>query len=80
MIDRKIKENSLVELESLADPVKRRTVGGFKVHAYQIPRGSIASYYPETNELMPVSHYDPLCKTPSAKSIPVIVRPMAEPL
>lgn len=74
MADRRIEENSLVELESLADPAKCRTVSGFKVRAYGIPRGSIATYYPEANELMPISHNDPLSKTPSAKSIPVIVR------
>jgi molybdopterin-dependent oxidoreductase alpha subunit len=79
MAERKIAENAVVELESLADPAKRRTVSGFKVHAYRIPRGSIASYYPETNELIPVGHCDQLAKTPSGKSIPVLVRPMAEP-
>ena len=41
---------------------------------------SVASYYPETNKLMPISHCDRLSKTPSAKSIPVIVRPMTRPL
>jgi molybdopterin-dependent oxidoreductase alpha subunit len=75
MADREIEERSLVELESLADR-NRRIVPGFIAHAYNIPRGSIAAYYPETNELMPVSHIDPQSKTPSAKSIPVIVRPM----
>jgi molybdopterin-dependent oxidoreductase alpha subunit len=80
MADRRIEENSLIELESLADPAKRRIVRGFKVRVYKIPRGSVASYYPETNELMPISHCDRLSKTPSAKSIPVIVRPMTRPL
>ena len=75
MADRQIAEQDLVELESLADR-NHRTVSGFLAHAYNIPRGSIAAYYPETNELMPVSHIDPKSKTPSAKSIPVIVRPM----
>ncbi|HUC18285.1 MAG TPA: FdhF/YdeP family oxidoreductase [Acetobacteraceae bacterium] len=76
MEERRITEDMLVALESLADPNRRRTVGGFRVKPYNIPRGSIASYYPETNELMPISHHDLLAKTPSAKSIPVIVRPM----
>jgi formate dehydrogenase major subunit len=76
MAERQIADSTLVELESLADPTTRRILPGFKVHTYNIPRGSIASYYPETNELMPVTHYDPQSKTPSAKSIPVIVRPM----
>ena len=80
MAERGIEESSLVELESLADPAKRRVVGGFRVNVYKIPRGCIASYYPETNELMPLSHRDSLSKTPSAKSIPVIIRPMAPAL
>jgi hypothetical protein len=47
------------------------------VKAYSIPRGSIAAYYPETNGLMPLSYHDQKSKTPSVKSIPVLVRPMA---
>jgi formate dehydrogenase major subunit len=77
MTDRRIEEDSIVELVSLADPKKQRAVSGFKVRPYKIPRGCIASYYPETNDLMPVEHFDPLSKTPSAKSIPVLVRSVA---
>jgi hypothetical protein len=42
-----------------------------------IPKGSIAAYCPETNNLVPLSYHDKKSKTPSAKSIPVIVRPLA---
>jgi anaerobic selenocysteine-containing dehydrogenase len=77
MTARQIEEGSIVELVSLADPKKQRAVSGFKVRPYKIPRGCIASYYPETNDLMPVEHFDPLSKTPSAKSIPVLVRSVA---
>jgi molybdopterin-dependent oxidoreductase alpha subunit len=76
MAERGIEPDSLVELESLADSETRRTVAGFKARSYNIPRGSIASYYPETNDLMPIGHYDARSKTPSAKSIPVLVRPL----
>jgi hypothetical protein len=38
----------------------------------------IAAYYPETNNPMPLSYYDQRSKTPSAKSIPVLVRPMRD--
>jgi anaerobic selenocysteine-containing dehydrogenase len=77
MAAREIEANSLVELESVTDHGDvRRTAAGFKVKPYNIPRGSIASYYPETNNLMPLSYYDQRSKTPSAKSIPVLVRPM----
>jgi molybdopterin-dependent oxidoreductase alpha subunit len=78
MAERQIVPNSLVELESVTDHGDvRRTASGFKVKPYNIPRGSIAAYYPETNNLLPLSYHDQRCKTPSAKSIPVVVRPMA---
>jgi len=78
MADRQIEPDSLVELESVTDGGDvRRTVSGFKVRPYNIPRGSIAAYYPETNGLLPLSYHDKKSKTPSAKSIPVVVRPMA---
>jgi molybdopterin-dependent oxidoreductase alpha subunit len=78
MADRQIEPGSLVELESVTDGGDvRRTVSGFKVRPYNIPQGSLAAYYPETNGLLPLSCHDKKSKTPSAKSIPVVVRPMA---
>jgi molybdopterin-dependent oxidoreductase alpha subunit len=76
MAERHIESEALVEIESLADTERRRTVDGFKVKPYNIPRGSVATYYPETNNLMPLSHHDAKSKTPSAKSIPVLIRAM----
>jgi molybdopterin-dependent oxidoreductase alpha subunit len=77
MASRQIEPESLVELESVTDGGNvRRTVSGFKVRPYNIPKGSIAAYYPETNNLLPLSYHDKKSKTPSAKSIPVIVKPM----
>jgi molybdopterin-dependent oxidoreductase alpha subunit len=79
MAEREIEANSFVELESVTDHGDvRRTAAGFKVKPYNIPRGSIAAYYPETNNLMPLSYHDQRSKTPSAKSIPVLVRPMRD--
>jgi hypothetical protein len=51
---------------------------GFKVKPYNIPRGSIAAYYPETNNLLRLSNHNKKSKTPSAKSIPVVVRTMGD--
>jgi formate dehydrogenase major subunit len=76
MAERHIEPEALVEIESLADKDRRRVVDGFKVKPYNIPPGSVASYYPETNDLLPLSHHDARSKTPSAKSIPVLIRPM----
>ena len=77
MADRRIEPDALVELESVTAGDVHRAAGGFKARPYNIPRGSIAAYYPETNGLMPLSYHDKKSKTPSAKSIPVIVRSMA---
>jgi len=76
MAERSIEAEALVEIESLADTDRRRMVAGFKVRPYNIPRGSAAAYYPETNNLLPLSHHDSRSKTPSAKSIPVLIRSM----
>jgi formate dehydrogenase major subunit len=78
MAARGIAPDSLVELQSVTDGgAVRRTASGFKARPYNIPLGSIAAYYPETNTLLPLSHHDKKSKTPSAKSIPVIVTPVA---
>ena len=47
--------------------------------AYSIARGSVATYYPEANCLVPLDYNDQASGTPSYKSIPVrIVRAHAE--
>ena len=48
-----------------------RTLGGLAVTPFDIPRGTIAAYYPECNVLVPVAHHDQLSKTPASKSVPV---------
>jgi molybdopterin-dependent oxidoreductase alpha subunit len=48
-----------------------RRLGGLTLTAYQLPRGTIAGYYPECNVLVPVTHHDELSKTPASKSVPV---------
>jgi anaerobic selenocysteine-containing dehydrogenase len=48
-----------------------RALGGLKLIAYRIPRGTIASYYPECNVLISLDHHDVMSKTPASKSIPV---------
>jgi molybdopterin-dependent oxidoreductase alpha subunit len=46
-----------------------RRAPGFKVVAYDIPRGSAAAYFPETNVLIPVTSYADHSRTPTSKSI-----------
>src|SRR3546814_5043157 len=40
---------------------------------YDIPRGCLAAYYPETNALVPLSSFADHARTPTSKSIPVVV-------
>ncbi|HTH98308.1 MAG TPA: FdhF/YdeP family oxidoreductase [Stellaceae bacterium] len=39
--------------------------------AYDIAPGSVAAYYPEANNLVPLDYHDPQSGTPSYKSVPV---------
>lgn len=57
-------------ITDLDDGVDRR-LGGLVVTPYRIPPGTVASYYPECNVLVPVTHHDRLSKTPGSKSVPV---------
>ncbi|KAF1047443.1 FdhF/YdeP family oxidoreductase [Xylophilus sp.] len=55
---------------AIDDGVERR-VGGLRVLAYDIPRGSAAGYYPECNPLIPLALHAEQSKVPAAKAIPI---------
>ncbi len=77
MAARAIAPQALVEIEALSGDGVERRVRGFAALPYDIPRGSIAAYYPETNPLLALAYHDHKSQTPAAKSIPVIVCAMA---
>lgn len=62
-----------VDLESLCEDQVRRIARRFLLVEYDIPRGCLAAYYPETNALVPLSSFADEARTPTSKSIPVIV-------
>jgi molybdopterin-dependent oxidoreductase alpha subunit len=62
-----------VDLESLCDDGVPRRARHFLLVAYDIPRGCLAAYYPETNALVPLSSFADHARTPTSKSIPVLV-------
>ncbi|QDH68763.1 FdhF/YdeP family oxidoreductase [Marilutibacter alkalisoli] len=64
-----------VDLESLAEDGVRRMARRFMLVAYDIPRGCLSAYYPETNALVPLSSFADEARTPTSKSIPVVVLP-----
>jgi molybdopterin-dependent oxidoreductase alpha subunit len=55
-----------------ADGVERH-VAGFLLVEYDIPRGCLGAYYPETNPLVPLSSVADGAGTPTSKSIPVLL-------
>ncbi len=64
-------EGQIVALESDAGDGKRRRREGLIVTPYDIPRGCLGAYYPESNVLMPVEHHAEQSHVPAAKSVPV---------
>jgi anaerobic selenocysteine-containing dehydrogenase len=74
---RELSHGDLVEVEAVPydgeSEGQSRTITLTAV-AYEIPRGCVASYYPEANILIPLAHHDPQSGTPSYKSIPVRAR------
>ena len=62
-----------VDLESVSDDGVRRQAKRFLLVDYNIPRGCLAAYYPETNALVPLSSFADEARTPTSKSIPVLV-------
>lgn len=48
-----------------------RSVCGFTLVEYDIPRGNLASYFPETNPLVPIDSIAERAGTPTSKSIAV---------
>lgn len=49
----------------------KRTAPEFIVVPYDIPRGCVATYFPEANVLVPLKHMAIKSKTPASKNIPV---------
>ena len=64
-----------VDLESLCDDQARRRAKRFMLVAYNIPRGCVAAYFPETNGLVPLSSFAEFARTPTSKSIPIVLTP-----
>jgi anaerobic selenocysteine-containing dehydrogenase len=53
----------------------QRRVRGFRIVAYDTPRGSAAAYYPETNPLVPLDSTAAGSNTPTSKSVVVTLEP-----
>ena len=68
-----MKDGDWVDLHTVWDDFEERRVDGFKLVSYNIPRGCVAAYYPETNALVPLSAVATNAGTPTSKCIPVLM-------
>ena len=68
-----------VEGDEGAERETVRRADGFMLVAYDIPRGCLGAYYPETNGLVPLASVADGAGTPTSKSIPVLLSPGAMP-
>jgi molybdopterin-dependent oxidoreductase alpha subunit len=74
-----LKAGEWVDLTTVWDDGIDRRADSFLLVEYDIPRGCIGAYYPETNPLVPLSSVGDVCNTPTSKSIPVLLHPSAPP-
>jgi anaerobic selenocysteine-containing dehydrogenase len=68
-----------VDMETVWHDGIVRRADGFLLVEYDIPRGCIGAYYPETNPLVPLDSVGDVCNTPTSKSVPVLLHRAAAP-
>ena len=76
MKDLGLQKLDVVNLTSTYDGVVR-TARKFLIVPYNIPKGNIAAYFPETNVLVPYNHYADRSNTPISKSVKVRIEKVA---
>jgi anaerobic selenocysteine-containing dehydrogenase len=74
MQKRNLAEGDRVDVQTLSSDGIERIVRSLAIVPYNIPAGSCAAYYPETNPLIPLYSYDPQSGTPAAKAVPVVLK------
>ncbi|WP_194767778.1 FdhF/YdeP family oxidoreductase [Tamlana sp. I1] len=73
MQERGLQEQQLVNLQSEFNGVIRKAPN-FKVVGYDIPKNCCATYFPETNVLVPLDSFAHTAKTPASKSVSITVK------
>jgi anaerobic selenocysteine-containing dehydrogenase len=68
-----LEHGDLVDVESVVDSTRTLRMVGLTAVAHEISRGSVATYYPEANVLVPLSWHDERSGTPSYKCVPVLI-------
>ena len=70
-----LEPDQVVDLVSEWTDGSERTAKGFRVVAYQQPRGCAAAYYPETNPLIPLDSTALQSNCPTSKSVIIRLDP-----
>jgi len=70
--ERDLQDGEKVLIESFFDSEVRR-VSGFKIVSQSIPKGCVATYFPEANPLVPARQTARISNTPASKSVVVTV-------
>lgn len=74
LAERSIRAGETVRITSHFDGTTR-IADDFVALAYDIPRGSAASYFPEANVLVPLEHVAERSNTPVSKAIEISIEP-----
>ena len=69
------KAGEYVDLVSVWQDGITRRADRFLLVEYDIPRGCLGGYYPETNNLVPLESVADISHTPTSKSVPVLMEP-----
>ena len=69
-----IREGDRLDLTSHFEG-ETRCVRGFRAVSYSLPRRCAATYFPETNPLVPVRSFARKSRTPAYKSVPISLSP-----
>ena len=70
---RGLTKHQVVHLTSVFNGITRRA-NNFKVIPYDIPKSCCATYFPETNVLVPIDSYAHTAKTPASKSVIITIK------
>lgn len=76
----KFEAGDKVDITSIWPDNVTRTIKGFSLVPYDIPKGNLAAYYPETNNLVPIDSIGDDSYTPTYKSIAVFIEPSQDSL
>ncbi|WP_448564039.1 FdhF/YdeP family oxidoreductase [Thalassotalea ganghwensis] len=71
-------DDDLVDITSIWEDNTQRTVEDFRIKYYDIPKGNLAAYYPETNPLVPLDSIGDRSFTPTSKAIAVMLKKKAD--